>query len=79
MTEGMSIVSQITELKQQQEALVAKANEERADVLATLAGLCKLLGPLTRAELPDGVLRRRERKPAKVAKPRKAPKPEAGA
>ena len=79
MTEGMSIVTQITELKQQQDALVAKAQEERADVLASLAGLCRLLGPLTRAEFPDGVLRRRAPRKVKAApKPRK-PKAEASA
>ena len=78
MTEGMSIVTQITELRQQQETLLAQAREERLDTLATLAAQCHLLGPLTRAELPDGILKRRERKAVKVAKPRKA-KPEAGA
>jgi hypothetical protein len=66
-----SIVSQITELRQQQEALLSAAREERIDLLSKLAGLCALLGPLTRAELPDGVLRRRERKAAKVVKVRK--------
>jgi hypothetical protein len=67
-----SILSQITDLKAKQAALVAQANEERADLLAKLAGLCSLLGPLTRAELPDGILKRRERKAVKVAKVRKA-------
>lgn len=78
MTEDQSILSQITDLKAKQAALVAQANEERADLLASLAGLCALLGPLTRAELPDGILKRRERKVAKVVKARKA-KAEAGA
>mgnify|MGYP003598265934 CR=1 FL=1 len=79
MTEGMSTVSQITALRQQQETLLAQAREERLDTLATLAAQCHLLGPLTRAEFPEGVLRKRfARKAAKVAKPRK-PKAEAGA
>lgn len=72
MTEDQSILSQITDLKAKQATLVAQANEERADLLAKLAGLCALLGPLTRAELPDGILKRRERKAVKVAKARKA-------
>lgn len=78
MTEDQSILSQITDLKAKQAALVAQANEERADLLAKLAGLCSLLGSLTRAEIPDGILKRRERKAVKVAKARKA-KGEAGA
>ena len=73
MNDGISIVSQITELRQKQETLLAEAREERLDLLARLAGLCALLGPLTRDELPAGVLKRRIRKAAKTAaKPRKA-------
>lgn len=71
MNDDQSTVSKITALRQQQDALLAAAKEERADLLASLAGLCALLGPLTRAELPDGILKRRERKVAKVAKVRK--------
>ncbi len=77
MNDDQSTVSKITALRQQQEALLAAAKEERADLLASLAGLCALLGPLTRAEIPDGVIKRRERKVAKVAKIRKAKAPEA--
>lgn len=71
MTDTQSTVSKITALKQQQAELLAAAKEERADLLASLSGLCALLGPLTRAELPDGILKRRERKAAKVVKMRK--------
>lgn len=75
MTEDQSILSQITDLKAKQAALVAQATEERADLIAQLAGLCSLLGPLTRDELPDGILKRRERTtkptaPAKVRRPK---------
>lgn len=65
------VVTEITALKQEQARLMAQAKEERADLLASLAGLCALLGPLTRAELPDGILKRRERKAPKVVKVRK--------
>lgn len=70
----LSIVSQITTLRQKQESLFAAARERRADILAELAGLCVLLGALTRDEVPDGVLKRRRAKKGakKAAAPRKA-------
>lgn len=67
-----STVAKITALKQEQDRLTAQVREERLDTLATLAGQCALLGPLTRGEFPGGILRTRERKAAKVAKVRKA-------
>jgi hypothetical protein len=71
--ETQSIVSQITDLKQKQDALMATAREEREELLSRLAGLCHLLGPLTREQMPDGVLKRnRARKAAKVVKTKKA-------
>lgn len=70
--QSLSIVSQVADLRQKQEALFAVAKERRADVLAELAGLCSLLGPLTRDEIPDGVIRRRKAK--KGTKPARAQK-----
>lgn len=73
MTTEQSILSQLTDLKAKQSALMLEAKERRTDILSELAGLCATLGPLTRSEMPDGVLRRRERKAAaKPAKARKA-------
>lgn len=72
MNDEQTTVTKIAALKQEQDRLMAQAKEERLDTLATLAGQCHLLGPLTRAELPDGILKRRERKVAKPAKIRKA-------
>ena len=72
-----SILSQLTDLKAKQSALMAEAAERRADILSELAGLCATLGPLTRSEIPDGVLRKRERT-AKVKPAAKARKAKAG-
>lgn len=78
MTE-QSILSQLTDLKAKQSALMAEAKERRADILSELAGLCATLGPLTRSEIPDGILKRRERnvKPKAVAKVRRPKEPSA--
>jgi hypothetical protein len=75
MTET-SIVAQITSLRQQQDSLFAEARERRADLLAELATLCGLLGPLTRDDVPAGVLRRRPRRAAKAAPRARKPKVE---
>lgn len=76
MTE-QTILSQLTDLKAKQSALMAEAEERRADIISELAWLCATLGPLVRSEIPDGILKRRERtakaKPtAKVRKPKAA-------
>ena len=67
-----SVVSQITALRHRQDELFATARERRADLLAELGSLCTLLGPLTRDEIPDGVIRRRKAK--KGTKPARAQK-----
>lgn len=74
-----SIVSRITELKQAEAALRAEAEVRRDDILAELAGLCGTLGPLTRAQIPEGIIRKREPRAKNVASksPRKKGKPEA--
>ena len=74
MTE-QNITARMAELKQQEAALMAEAHDRRAALLDELAGLCSTLGPLTRSEIPDGVLKRRERTtkptaPAKVRRPK---------
>jgi len=74
MTTGQSILSQLADLKAKESALILEAQLHRADILSELAGLCATLGPLTRSEIPDGVLRKRERtaKPKPASKTRKA-------
>lgn len=74
MTEDQSILSKLTDIEREREALIKTATIRRDEILAELAGLCspKLLGPLVRMGLPDGILKRRERKAVKVAKVRKA-------
>lgn len=66
-----SITSEIESLKQRQETLFSAARERRLAILVELRDLCVYLGPLTRDDLPEGVLRRR--------RPRKGAKGKAGA
>lgn len=70
MTEDQSILSKLTDIEKTREALISQARTRQDEILAELAGLCspKLLGPLTRAKIPDGILKRRERKAPKVVK-----------
>ena len=70
------IASQLSTLDAQRADLLASAKVEREDLLDKLATLCRLLGPLARKELPDGILRTRERKAAKAPRVRE-PKAEA--
>ena len=78
MTE-QNITARMAELKQQEAALMAEAHDRRAALLDELAGLCAALGPLVRSEIPDGILKRRERtvKPKAAAKVRKVKAAEA--
>jgi hypothetical protein len=69
MNEDQSIISQLTDLETKRAELLTAAKDERLDLLARLAGLCARLGPLVRSEIPDGILKRRERKVAKAEKP----------
>ena len=79
MTTEQSILSQLTDIEKTREELIRAARSRQDDILAELAGLCapNLLGPLTRSEIPDGVLRKRERT-AKVKPAAKARKAKAG-
>jgi len=62
MSDPIDVITATAELRQRQAELFAQATEERGALIARLGSLCGLLGPITRSDLPDGVLRRRHRK-----------------
>jgi len=75
------ITAEIAALRQRQAELFGQAEAERRDLLTRLGALCGLLGPIRRADIPRGVLIRRERKTAPVPSPAhvkraRKPKPE---
>lgn len=80
LTQGAAPVAdplaRLERLRQEQTELFDTLKRERIETLARLAHQCAALGPITRADLPDGILRRRHRKVApKLAaakRPRKA-------
>ena len=68
-------LERLARLRQEQADLFDALKRERIDTLVRLASQCAALGPITRADLPDGILRRHRKVATKLAaakRPRKA-------
>ena len=64
-----SIAEEITALDMRRAGLLEDARSRIEGILGELSALCRLVGPLTRDDIPEGVLRRRRTK-----KPMRAPR-----
>ncbi len=69
--ETPNITNELAAIRAREETLKVSLEVRIDDLLAELATLCTYRGPIPRSRVPDGVLRKRERK-AKTSKPRKA-------
>lgn len=64
-----SIAEEIAALDTRRAGLLEDARSRIEGILGELSALCRLVGPLTRDDIPEGVLRRRRTK-----KPMRAPR-----